>query len=919
MRARKHATAGVITLRSTWGETRIMSIVHRRQAATCATGRRIDFRRSAVAVALSVALAGVCATTVAPAFAQAPASTRHAYVIPAGSLKDALDALASQAGVSVLFSPDLVTGKRTRGVSGQFTPAEALGRLLEGTDVGFESPDPTTLVLRRKPAASAAPAVQGVAPRRAPAAAQASEADVQELGQLTVTGTRIRGGTTPSPVTTIGIQQIQEEGFSDLGEVIRSVPQNFSGGQNPGVLMGNVIGAGLANQNLTGGSALNLRGLGPDASLTLLNGRRMSYGGFVQAVDISAVPVEAVARVEIVADGASAIYGSDAVGGVGNVILKRDFDGVAISAAYGAATDGGLAKREYAATAGGHWGSGGLIATYKHVSTDPLYARQRDYTDHLPEPQMLLPESSLRSGLVSAHQALGDVVELRLDALRTERDQRYYYFGASPALYNILTPETSISLVSPGVDVFLPNDWTLSLSSTWGKDEHVQEHARFTFATGAVTPMINDCMCNKSRIHEIGAEGPLFAMPGGDARIAVGAGYRQNAFLQFNYLTGANTIQGDESSRFAYAEANFPLVGPEAGRAGVRRLNLIAAVRGEDYDSFGRVTTPKLGLVYGPGADYTLKASWGRSFKAPTLYQLFRARIAQVSSAASFGGAAYPANALVLIEGGGNRTLDPERARVLTASFAFHPEAIPGLEAELTWFDIEYTDRVIEPFTNFAQALSNPAFAEFVQLAPSAAEQAEIIARADRYVVGGGLTYDPARVVAILHARYINAVRQEIRGVDLSGSYRFELDAGQLTLRGSASWLDSVQQTTVTAFDLAGTLHNPVKFSGRLGTVWTRGGFTASAFANHKSGVRNVVQNEELASFTTFDATLRYALARSGGAWAGLEVALSAQNLFDRAPSLYTLAADRTHVPPYDSTNYSPIGRFLNLSISKHW
>src|SRR5690606_21184391 len=122
---------------------------------------------------------------------------------------------------------------------------------------------------------------------------------------------------------------------------------NFTGGQNPGVLMGNVAGGGLANQNVTGGSGLNLRGLGPDASLTLLSGRRLAYGGFVQSVDISAIPVEAVERVEIVADGASAIYGSDAVGGVANVVLKRDFEGVALSARYGAASDGGLATHEY--------------------------------------------------------------------------------------------------------------------------------------------------------------------------------------------------------------------------------------------------------------------------------------------------------------------------------------------------------------------------------------------------------------------------------------------------------------------------------------------------------------------------------------------------------------------------------------------
>lgn len=162
----------------------------------------------------------------------------------------------------------------------------------------------------------------------------------------------------------------------------------------------------------------------PDASLTLLNGRRMAYGGFSQAVDISAIPVEAVDRVEIVADGASAIYGSDAVGGVANVILKRDFDGVALGARYGAAAEGGLATHEHNATAGTAWSRGGFIATYQRTVADPIYARQRSYTAHLPEPQTIYPGMDTRSVLVSAYQSVGDAAELHLDALRTHRDQR---------------------------------------------------------------------------------------------------------------------------------------------------------------------------------------------------------------------------------------------------------------------------------------------------------------------------------------------------------------------------------------------------------------------------------------------------------------------------------------------------------------
>ena len=162
------------------------------------------------------------------------------------------------------------------------------------------------------------------------------DAAATELETVTVTGTRLRGGITPSPVIAIGSERIRQEGFSTLGEVVRSLPQNFNGGQNPGVV--SATGSGnMYNQNAGGGSSLNLRGIGPDATLTLLNGRRLAYGGLMQAVDISAIPVAAVERVDIVADGASAIYGSDAVAGVGNVILKRDMEGAVLSARYGRA------------------------------------------------------------------------------------------------------------------------------------------------------------------------------------------------------------------------------------------------------------------------------------------------------------------------------------------------------------------------------------------------------------------------------------------------------------------------------------------------------------------------------------------------------------------------------------------------------
>lgn len=733
------------------------------------------------------------------------------------------------------------------------------------------------------------------------------------LQTVTVTGTRIRGGTTPSPVITIGSEQIQQEGFSDLGEVIRSVPQNFNGGQNPGV-----IGAasGVGNQDLTGGSSLNLRGLGADASLTLLNGRRLAYDGFSQAVDISAIPVEAVERLEIVPDGASAIYGSDAVGGVANVILKPDYEGVVVGARYGGATNGGLATREYTATAGTTWTSGGLIATFKDAKADPIYARQRGYTQYLIEPYTIYSGSNSRSGLVSVHQSMGDVVDFKLDALKTTRDMTKYFPDQAGSYYRY-TPDTSIELVSPSIEFHLRNDWSITLGGAYGKDENVDER-HFVSAAGS-SLAVQTCYCNESRSWEIGAEGSLFQVGEGDARLAFGAGSRKSQFLSVSRISGSS-FGGDERARFAYAELRVPFISPSSGIPGVRRLEFSAAMRGESYDSFGRVVTPKLGVVYDPTGDFSFKASWGKSFKAPTLLQRYGGRYAYLFSPSAVGASGSPADATVLMSYGGNADLHAERARTWTASLALHPESLPGLDAELTWFDIDYTDRVVEPVV-YQQALSDPTYADFVDPSPTREKVQDLLAVYDAFYNLSGTAYDPSKVMAIIYNQYVNAAEQRIKGLDLSGSYRFDLGGGQLAMRGSASWLDSAQTTSAGQPEqtLAGTVFNPARLNGRVGAVWASGGFSASSFVNYTSGVTNQFApvTKKTASFSTMDVAINYDAGERADVFSGLTLGLSVHNLLNRAPPLYTAAA-ATFVP-YDATNYSAIGRFVSVSVSKRW
>lgn len=859
-------------------------------------------------------LALACSASLA-AWAQAGTTSR--VDVPAGDLATAVETLRRQTGGEILFRADQLRGVRTAGVRGELDPAEALDRVLEGTGFSTER-DPSGAVFIVPAPGRARQAVEP-GPQSGSGGADADDGreEVVSLSAVAVTGTRIRGGAVPSPVITITSEGIQEEGFHDLGEVIRSLPQNFSGGQNPGVTAANLGGAGIANQNITGGSGLNLRGLGADATLTLLNGRRMAYGGFSQAVDISAIPVEAVERIEIVADGASAIYGSDAVGGVGNVVLKREYDGVGLGARYGKATQGGLGTREYTVTAGATWDSGGLIATYKDASVDPIRSDQRWYSEQLVDPSTIYPGSDVRSALLSAHQSLGDVAELRLDALRTVRDQRHMYNWHG--WHSLVTPDTTMTLVAPSVEVWLANDWSIVLGGALGRDRHNQLRTDTVIATG-VQSVSDACYCNESLSYEIGAEGPLFTLPGGEVRLAAGIGYRRNEFRQVNRISGADVTAGSENARFGYMEVDVPVVGATQDVRGIERLSLTAALRHEDYSSFGGVTTPKLGLIYGPSAEVTLRGTWGRSFKAPTLFQRNYAADIWLYHPSDFGGTGYPPDATLLALWGGNLDLEPERANTRAVSVAWHPSALEGLQAELTWFHVDYRNRVIQPIINPTQALSNPIYAPFVHASPTPEEQAAAIARARNFENMLGVPYDPEKVAVLLYQQYTNVARQEIRGFDLSGSYRMGLARGELTLRGSTSWLDSRQQTLPTQepHDLSGTLFNPPKISARLGGVWRQGGFSASAFGNHLGGVTNHLDGRKSASFTSLDLALRYAVAARQDAWSGMEFALTVDNALDRDPPFY-MVADPEYVAPFDSTNYSPLGRFVSVSVSKRW
>ncbi|MBJ7499606.1 MAG: TonB-dependent receptor [Sphingopyxis sp.] len=830
----------------------------------------------------------------APAYAQ-----QRAFNISAGGLDAALAAYGRQSGLPIIYKAEEVRGVRTQGYRGSATPEQALKAILANTGfAAVRGASGSVAIVRAGNDQSAGDISSGLA---------GADRDI------VVTGTRIKGADTPSPVLRVTETDIRDAGFSDVGEVIRSIPQNFGGGQNPGV----ALGSGN-NTNLTGGSAFNLRGLGPDATLTLLNGRRLSYGGFQQAVDASLVPVAALKQIEIITDGASALYGSDAVAGVANIILKRDFDGLTMAGRVGFATDGGGTERQLSATAGTNWGSGGFIAAYNYLDADPIFSDQRSYTDYMLDPSTLLPKRRNHNGLVSLHQKLADFAEFKVDALYTDRHFRTS--SAQPAQLSVSLSDSKVYAVSPTLDVSLPAGWTLTLGGTYSVEENVVTNQGFNSA-GALVAGSRTCYCNTAYSLEASGEGALFDVPAGAVRLAVGGGYRNNEYEAVRHSTGQTLTKGDVGSRYAFGEIYVPVVSPDMNVPAMHRLNATAAVRHENYSVFGSITTPKLGLIYQPTGDITLKGSWGRSFKAPTLNQRFSDYLLYIRPAAAMGGIGFPSNATVLMRYGGGGDLQPEKAQTWSATFAVEPRAVPGLSFDISYFDIDYRGRVVLPIANMQTALSDPAFQSFVTYDPTAQQIADAVDPAVQIINGTTEPLNPATVVAIVDNRYSNVARQRARGVDVSGAYQFDLAGGRAAIRGSASWLKGDQQATegLPTFPTAGIVYNPAKFRARGGVVWRDDHLTLSAFVNHVASVvdNRFVTKTRTGSFTTADAVIRYRTGPGSSLWSNLELSLSAQNVLNKKPPLYTPLAN--FVVNYDSTNYSAIGRHLSFSISKSW
>ena len=202
------------------------------------------------------------------------------------------------------------------------------------------------------------------------ASAQEAKTDSAPLETIVVTGSRIRRVDleTSSPVVTIDKAAIEKSGKLTVGDLLQEMPAVSGAATNPRV----------NNGGGTGAATVSLRGLGSNRTLVLVNGRRFITNGF--ASDVNAIPSNLVERIEVLKDGASAVYGSDAIGGVVNFILRENYQGAEFAVDYGISDRDDGERKGYSFTFGHTSDRGNITGGVNYNQFDAISSGDRDFS-----------------------------------------------------------------------------------------------------------------------------------------------------------------------------------------------------------------------------------------------------------------------------------------------------------------------------------------------------------------------------------------------------------------------------------------------------------------------------------------------------------------------------------------------------------
>ena len=615
----------------------------------------------------------------------------------------------------------------------------------------------------------------------------AEEAQAKDVERIAVTGSRIQRQDmeTASPVTVISADAIRAEGYTSVDQMLQAQTS----------MAGAAVGS-TTNNGADGVAQVDLRGMGAERTLVLLNGRRMvnSGSGADSAVDLNSIPVAMIARVEILKDGASAVYGSDAIAGVVNIITKKDFEGFQfdfngsgtdkgdgetgeLSLLYGFNTDNGgnytfgaaYSERRGVIQADRDWtepgyssfiptGSlGGMVkdANGNWVKRDTGYDFTQDswyqtpskryslfanmiqelgsdvvlsgdilYTKRKSDQQMAAQPADIMLG-VCGEEGIDparcitldqDMLDAGIEADDTGRvNYRRRTTDVGPRIYNQDTDTLRASIGLQGsLDINTGMTWDVSYTygknkaETWVENsinavkmENSVYNNLDAWLSGQPLPqdIINDIGFterndggNEQHVVAGVLSGELFDLSAGPVGFAIGAEYRYDSGY-YNpdpvIVAGEGTAAQQDPTDGNYNVFSFY---QEVSVPFTEKLTGEFALRFDDYSTFGKASTWKIGLTYEATDDLMLRTVAATGFRAPNVAELYGGNTGSYDYLDDpWGNEQDPQ---ILVNYTSDADLKPEESESYTAGLVYSPSYIDGMSLTLDYWRFRVTNAI---------------------------------------------------------------------------------------------------------------------------------------------------------------------------------------------------------------------------------
>jgi outer membrane receptor protein involved in Fe transport len=653
----------------------------------------------------------------------------------------------------------------------------------------------------------------------------------------------------------------------------------------------------------------------------LVNGHRLApadlYGNFI---DLSMIPLTAVERIDVVTDGASAIYGSDAVGGVVNIITRQDFDGAETRARFGSDTHNDVHESQVGQTLGQKWGSGSALLTYEFYDRTPLDANDRSFTALAPLPFTLLPEQVRQSVFATLNQSINPDLSIYSDAMFSHRSTHSddTVLGSFQDSGQGIVNEYGVVL---GGDLAVSATTNFEFSGDYSTGDAVVRGFNYP----ETMPAQNDKATSEVATGEGVLSGPLWSLPAGPIRYALGVQYRRESFDAQNFV--ANTRFEPDRNVFAgFVEARVPILSSSDPSWLHGSLDLSLADREEHYSDFGSTNNPTIGLIWSPLKSLKFRGTYGTSFVAPllsdtnpTLQEVAGFNTTQVP------GSTPPGSGTVneLIEFGGNPDLKAQTATTWTVGADWQSSEATGLKAHVNYYDIRFRDRIADLQSSgysvwTALTMANIFGPQIVTVNPPASLVQSLVSSPSLENFGANLN----DIGAVIDSRSLNLSEVNTNGIDFSSAYRSEVMGWALEPGIDASYVLHLQDrftSTSPLAEIVNTLYNPTRVRARGHMTVSRKPFSVSGFVNFVSSYKNnyVTPPVNIASWTTVDLSAAYSCETCSGILSGFTATLAATNVLNRAPPYAKNPND--FAINYDGANANPLGRFYSLEIGMRW